>query len=167
MVQTFRFDFGTGASPVESGYTEVHHATAYAAATGYGWSDTTGLDSRDRGAPDDLKRDFVFDDVDHTFQVDVTNGDYKVTVIMGDNDFQHDNQDVYAEGILVIEGLDNAVGEFIERVFYITVADGQLNLLFHDDGGIDVNWGINSVVIEELGTPAISHVQHKTRGKSS
>jgi hypothetical protein len=54
-----RFDFGTSTSPVASGYTQVSPVTSYSVLTGYGWSSTAGLDSRDRGTPDDLKRDFV------------------------------------------------------------------------------------------------------------
>ena len=44
-------DFGTATSPVASGYTRVPVAK-YAAATGFGWVTTSGIDSRDRGASD-------------------------------------------------------------------------------------------------------------------
>ena len=53
------FDFGTSTSPVASNYVRVTEATAFSAG-GYGWTDTSGLELRDRSSlADDLKRDFV------------------------------------------------------------------------------------------------------------
>ena len=57
---------------------------------GYGWSSTAGLQSRDRTAPADLTRDFVLSSTEHTFNVDLANGDYKVTVTIGDQAYLHD-----------------------------------------------------------------------------
>jgi len=117
---------------------------------GYGWSSTFGLDSRDRGAPDDLRRDFVFSSADNTFIVDLANGDYQITIVMGDQNFMHDSIDVYAEDTLKINDLSTAAGSFQQTTFYTTITDGQLNLGFHDDGGTDSNWVINAIVIEPV-----------------
>jgi len=117
---------------------------------GYGWDSTVGLGSRDRGAPDDLRRDFVFYTLDRTFKVDLPNGEYNVTLVIGDYSYTHDLMDVYAEGVLEVNDLTVAVGTFSELVFTVTVSDGQLNLGFHDDGGIDVNWVINAITLEPV-----------------
>ena len=146
------FDFGTPASPVEVGYTQVSTSTVYSASVGYGWSSTAGLNARDRGAPDNLRRDFVFSSTDHTFNVDLANGDYQVTITIGDQDFIHDMIDVYAENNLVINDLTAAAGTFQEVTFAATVTDGQLNLRILDDGGTDSNWVITTLTIQP-GTP--------------
>jgi fibronectin type 3 domain-containing protein len=146
------FDFGTGSSPVESGYVQVTESTAYSAVSGFGWDGTAGLGSRDRGAPDNLQRDLVFSGTDHTFNVDLANGQYKVTLTIGDNSYTHDLIDVYAEGVLQVNHLTVNAGTFSTQVFTVTVADGQLSIRFHDAGGSDANWVINAIKIEQAPT---------------
>jgi fibronectin type 3 domain-containing protein len=142
------FDFGTSGSSVQAGYTQVVSSTAYSALTGYGWSSTVGLDSRDRGSPDSLRCDFVFSSTEHTFNVDLANGDtYLVTVVIGDQSFMHDKIDVYAEGKLVINDLTALPGSFQEVTFAVIVTDQQLNLRFVDDGGADANWVISALTV--------------------
>ena len=108
------FDFGTVGSPVESGYTQVTESTVYSVGSGYGWASTSGLASRDRAAPNALNRDFVFSSAEKTFNVDLANGDYTVTITLGDQSFAHDNIDVYAEGALVGNDITVAAGAFQE-----------------------------------------------------
>jgi fibronectin type 3 domain-containing protein len=143
------FDFGTAGSPVQAGYTQVTESTLYSASSGYGWANTTGLASRDRGSPDDLRRDFVFGSAEHTFNVDLANGDtYLVTVVIGDQSYMHDKINVYAEGKLVINDLTASAGSFQEVTFAVTVTDQQLNLRFVDGGGADANWVISALTIQ-------------------
>ena len=142
------FDFGMLGSPVESGYAQVSTSSAYSAATGYGWSSTVGLDSRDRGSPDDLRRDFVFGSAERAFNVDLANGDYLVTVIIGDQAFRHDNIDVYAEDNLVIDDLTAVAGSFQEVSVRVSVVDAQLNLRISDDGGVDPYWVLTALTVE-------------------
>jgi|GEM_PF-2791175 len=143
-----QFDFGTYTSPVEPGYVKVNESTGYSAVSGYGWDSTTGLASRDRGGPDDLRRDLVQSTSDHTFNVDLANGNYKVTLTIGDQSYMHDLIDVFAEGVLQVNHLTVNAGTFSPQVFTVTVSDGQLNLKFHDAGGSDGNWVINAITIQ-------------------
>ncbi len=147
------FDFGTSGSPVESGYTQVTESTLYSSGLGYGWSVTSGLASRDRGAPDDLRRDLIQGMTEHTFSVDLANGDYGVTVTIGDQIYTQDNTDVYAEDILKIDDLTVTAGTFQEISFYTTISDGQLNLRILDDGGTIPYWTINAVTIQPGSPP--------------
>jgi hypothetical protein len=55
--------------------------------------------------------------------------------------------DIYAEDTLVVDDLTAAYGTFQEETFWVTVSDGQLNLLIYDDGGTDLNWVINALTI--------------------
>jgi len=149
------FDFGSDASPVEADYDKVTETTLYSTSTGYGWTSTSGLTSRDRGAPDDLRRDLIQCADEHTFAVDLANGDYMITLVVGDQSYMHDQIDVYAEDTLKVDGLTVATGEFQEVTFYTTVTDGQLNLRISDDGGVDANWVINALTIELVTTVSI------------
>jgi hypothetical protein len=83
-----KFDFGTASSPVQSGYTRVSPATLYTPATGYGWG-KPGADSRDRlsgsgGSDELLERDFCLVNAGNAFYVDIPNGKYRLTFIVGD-----------------------------------------------------------------------------------
>jgi len=141
------FDFGSSGSPVETDYTQVTPSTQYTALQGYGWTATGGLMSRDRTTPDDLRCDFVFSSTDHTFSVDLANGDYEVTIIVGDQNYGHDLIDVYAEDTLKINDLITTAGTFQEQTFWVTIADGQLNITIHDDGGAGIFWVLNAITI--------------------
>jgi hypothetical protein len=143
-----QFDFGTASSPVASGYVQVTESTVYSGALGYGWDTTAGLESRDRGAPDDLRRDFVCSATDHTFNVDLANGQYKVTLIIGDQSYAHDLIDVYAENVLQVNSLTVAKGNFSTQVLTVTVSDGQLN----------IKLSISAVMMGKLGfcSPALT-----------
>ena len=134
-----------------TGYTRVSGDTLYSGGGGYGWDDPqfAGND-RDRGAPDDLRRDMNQHSIDKIFSIDLSNDVYRVGIIMGDNSYAHDDMDVYAEGALVLGGISNGIGEFKENAFYITVLDGKLDITMHDDGGGDPNWVINALTIERV-----------------
>jgi fibronectin type 3 domain-containing protein len=107
-----KFDFGTSTSPVAAGYTQVTENTTYSSG-GFGWVGPIALESRDRSAPDDLKRDFNMSSSHaDTFRDDVPNGTYAVTVTMGDQTTGHDMMVVKANGATV---LGSVHGQLIQR----------------------------------------------------
>jgi fibronectin type 3 domain-containing protein len=144
------FDFGTTGSPVETDYTQVTETTLYSSTQGYGWTSTSGLSSRDRGTPNNLNRDLVQSTTEHSFNIDLENGDYTVTITIGDQDYAHDNIDVYVEDVLEADNVNSAAGTFQQGTKVITVSDGQLNLRILDDGGTDLNWVLNAITIEPV-----------------
>lgn len=144
------FDFGAVDSLVEAGYTQVTETTLYSSSIGYGWTSTAGLSSRDRGAPDDLRRDLVQSTAEHAFSADLANGNYQVTVVIGDQSYLHDLIDIYAEGVLRIDDMTTFADAFQQAAFPVTVADQQLNLRILDGGGSDGNWVINSLTIQPV-----------------
>ena len=148
------YDFGTGSSPVASGYNRVTESTAYAAG-GFGWTDRTTLKSRDRsGISDDVRRDFVLSSsAARTFKVDVPNGTYTVTVVMGDKDFAHDNMVVKANGTTVLGDVDTAANNYASNAFSVTASSGSISLEFSDAGGADPTWVVNSVTISTVSPP--------------
>lgn len=138
-----QFDFGTATSSVQEGYTKVSSDTAYSAETGYGFADISKVTSQDRATSDSLKSDFI-STTETSFNVDLPNGDYLVTVIAGDNE-ETTNVGIKAENIQKVQNAAVLKGEFIEREFEIALIDGQLNFEF-----TGTNPKVNGMTIEKL-----------------
>jgi hypothetical protein len=143
---TYKLDFGTASSPLETGYTRVTETNIFSSG-GFGWVDNSGLSSRDRSAPNALRQDFVLNDTSSAriFRMAIANGTYNVTVVMGDNDYAHDNMVVKANGTTVLADVDSTAGAFASNVFSVTVSDGLLSLEFSDAGGTDPTWVVNAI----------------------
>ncbi|WP_179599757.1 OmpL47-type beta-barrel domain-containing protein [Neobacillus driksii] len=138
-----KFDFGTPTGSVQDGYTKVSSDTAYSAETGYGFADISKVTSQDRSTSDSLKSDFITTK-ETSFNVDLPNGDYLVTIIAGDND-DTTNVGVKAENIQKVQDASVLKGEFITREFEIALIDGQLNFEF-----TGTNPKVNAMTIEKL-----------------
>lgn len=134
----YRFDFGTTGSPLEADYTRVTNLTAYSISSGFGFSDTSAVITRDRNTSDNIRRDFCLaasTSVPITFNVDVPNGYYRVKVISGDSTAGN-NTGLSLEGG-VVQSLVSTAGSFAEPTYIVHVADGQLNLILSKDGRIN------------------------------
>ena len=124
----YKFDFGAG--PVVAGYTQILPTTAYSAARGYGFASTANLVSVDRGRPDALLRDFITSSKPFTFNTDLPNGNYNVTVILGDEAGTSATTIKAEFGRIVLNKVTTATGHFTQQTFTVNVADEQLNLQF-------------------------------------
>ena len=144
-----KFDFGTGASLLQAGYTRVAAGTCYAAAQGFGWQ-SGSIAERDRTTGSPLRKDLNFTALG-VFAVDLLNGTYLATLTMGDAGGAHDQMGVSLEGTQV-DSVGTAAGEFTVRTYRVVVADGQLNLQLKDLGGKDANAVINA--LELVAVPA-------------
>lgn len=146
--QKYDFNLGTG-SPTASGYTTCNGTTIYSVALGYGWN-TTGADSRDRGAPTDLLRDFnwygVGNDREFVSEVDEA-GYYSLTFYLGDQSSSWGNMDIYVEGSLILSTLNSTSGVFLTRTVNVTVNDGYLNVLCAAQTG--GTWRINGLDVDK------------------
>nr|WP_275580724.1 hypothetical protein [Aquibacillus albus] len=130
---SFLFDFGSGSSPVAEGYTQVTNATKYNSERGYGISKDE-IAYRDRGNPDDMRRDFIIDG-DFSFLVDVPNGEYYVNIIAGDDI-------AFNRTGIAIEGEDkgsisSGAGNYAEYTEVVAVNDGQLTIDLSENGRIN------------------------------
>ncbi|QYR22021.1 GDSL family lipase [Paenibacillus sp. sptzw28] len=139
--KVYQFDFGPG--QVEPGYTKVLDNTQYSIGSRFGFADTTKAASEDRGAPDNLRRDFVMPG-GTSFDVDLPIGDYQVTLIAGDQT-EANLMDVTAEGITKARAVSSAAGQFASVSFKIAIIDGQLNLTL-----AGANARINALVLTKL-----------------
>jgi alpha-glucuronidase len=77
-------DAGTSTSPTFAGYERLEPSSSWDAARGYGWVSGTPQ-SRDRGAPDALRRDFCNGPTPATLRVAVPPGSHDTYLLVGDN----------------------------------------------------------------------------------
>lgn len=149
----WHFDFGTATSAVASGYTSVPVLT-YNPASGYGWQSATGITAIDRGTSDPLTRDF-HQAHDGTFQADVTNGTYEVTVRLGDAGANRTGVDLSAEGAPLALTPSTASGEAISAKLLVQVADGWLDLQFNSTGTAGSQFALTGLDIVPADTSAL------------
>ncbi|GIG56963.1 hypothetical protein Lfu02_13350 [Longispora fulva] len=123
---TLALDAGTDTSPVTAGYRRLGPSTAYTTTLGYGWTGPAPQ-SRDRTAPDDLRRDFATDTAPRTLRVTLPAGSHTVYLLVGDNQYAADRMTV-AEGggTLVDTGAALPIGTF--RWYSTTLAGGTHDL---------------------------------------
>lgn len=90
-------DAGTSSSPLLPTYRRLSPSDGWDAATGYGWVGSPPQ-SRDRGGPDDLRRDIVTDTAPRTLRLAVPAGTHNVYLLVGDHGFPSDAMTVSSEG---------------------------------------------------------------------
>jgi fibronectin type 3 domain-containing protein len=145
-----KFDFGSETSPVADDYLQVTNTMIYDEERGYGLSKAVA--ERDRGGPDDVRRDFVINS-DYAFRVDLSNGDYFVRIIAGDDI-------AFNRSGFTIEGVDqgnitSSSGNYAELTAMTTVSDGQLNIDIRENGRIN---GLEIVPISNISSLAVDNV---------
>ncbi len=137
----YHFDLGGGGTA--SGYTGVSASDGYNASRGYGFADTTkvkNVSSSGSGALSDAVQ-FTDTAVSNTFNVDLPNGLYRVSVTLGNTT----RTSVAAEGVLQII---NMTGNNATDSILIPITDGQLNIMAtngkagyaHTISAIDIEW---------------------------
>lgn len=140
-----RFDFGTADSPLADGFVRVTEKTVYTKARGYGWHEGDEVACRDRERGDALRRDLCFAQWAE-FMVDVPDGEYDVTVLIGDEGAAHEEMGVLLQGRRVAS-LTTAAGEVLERTYRVAVIGGRLSVVIDDLGGEDVNAAIAALTV--------------------
>ncbi|TYP73942.1 rhamnogalacturonan acetylesterase [Paenibacillus methanolicus] len=121
------FDFGIGEP--ESGYIKVDASAAYAPATGWGFEHADGVSARDRYEGGPLCRDFCIP-YEAAFRVDLANGTYVVSFVMGDALHETSTTVKYGMGRVLFRQARAAAGEFARVSAAVKVEDGVLRLAF-------------------------------------
>jgi lysophospholipase L1-like esterase len=124
--QSYKFDFGAGAAA--EGYTAVRSDMTYSRERGFGFEPGAILQDVDRGGADALKGDFVTTSSPlFKFSVAVPEGNYRVTVILGDAK-EASLTTVRAETRrLMLERVRTAAGQFETRSFVVNVRHAKLS----------------------------------------
>jgi lysophospholipase L1-like esterase len=129
---SFKFDFGPG--KVASGYTQVLPTMIYSKETGFGFETNASIVGVDRGRRNAVQSGFCTSDRPFYFSVAVPEGNYKVTVTLGDAQGASTNTIKAELRRLMLEKIVTPRGKFITRTFTVNVrtpqipGDGQVKL---------------------------------------
>jgi lysophospholipase L1-like esterase len=140
----YRFDFGNG--PVEDGFIGVGATDAYNPEARYGFNTPehmVNVPAKGAGAGSDAVRFLEFGTKSaNTFNVDLKEGLYKVSVTLGDTS----RASIAAEGVFQEM---NLTGNGATASFEIPVTDGQLNLLV-TEGKVGTAFTLSALEIEKV-----------------
>ncbi len=122
---TWKFDFGPG--KVAKGYLQVLANTIYSKELGYGFEPGGKVTCLDRSGKDALRSDFCASNQPFYFSVALPEGNYDVTVTLGDAQ-EETTTTVKAElRRLMLERVQTARGKFVTRTFTVNVRTPQIN----------------------------------------
>ncbi|MBJ6108013.1 rhamnogalacturonan acetylesterase [Hymenobacter sp. BT523] len=122
---TFKFDFGPGKAA--AGYQQVLPTAAYSEAAGYGFDFGTTVTGVDRGGKDALKGDFVTSKQPFYFSVKLPEGNYTVTVTLGDAKGPSSTFLKAESRRLLLETTATKPGQFTTQTFTLNVKSRRIN----------------------------------------
>jgi lysophospholipase L1-like esterase len=122
---TFKFDFGPGKTA--TGYQQVPPTAAYSDATGYGFDFGTTVTGVDRGGKDALKSDFVTSKQPFYFSVKLPEGNYTVTVTLGDTKGPASTFLKAESRRLLLETTATKPGQLLTQTFTLNVKSRRIN----------------------------------------
>jgi lysophospholipase L1-like esterase len=120
----FRFDFGPGRAA--AGYQPVLPTASYTKEAGYGFDFGTTVTGVDRGGKDALKADFVTSAQPFYFSVNVPEGNYNVTVTLGDLKGTSSNFIKAESRRLLLETTATRPGQFVTQTWTINVKNRRI-----------------------------------------
>jgi lysophospholipase L1-like esterase len=120
----WKFSFGPG-KPV-AGYTQVLPATIYSPETGFGFDLGSVVAGVDRGADDAEHAHFVTSDRPFFFSVKLPEGNYNVTVTLGDAAGESVTTVKAESRRLMLEKVVTAPGKFETRTFTVNVRNARI-----------------------------------------
>ncbi len=121
----FKFDFGSG--KVEQGYTQVLPTTGYSEELGYGFEPGAHVKAIDRGDDDALKSDFCTSDKPFYFSVKLPEGNYKVTVTLGDQAGESTTTIKAELRRLMLEKVQTVAGKFETRTIMVNIRTPKIS----------------------------------------
>jgi len=145
----FLFDVGPAHAPLFDGYLPLT-AGASSRLNPYGWVTSAGIQSRDRGSATGnfLNRDLLFSPNPSTFEQTVENGNWYALITFGDV-FYHDNMAIDVEGERKLDGISTQAGEYRNEFVSARVRDGKFTMTFIDESGVDPNWTITRIILQD------------------
>ncbi|RZK51002.1 MAG: rhamnogalacturonan acetylesterase, partial [Pedobacter sp.] len=115
----YKFAFGSGKKA--KGYTKVLPSDAYSAAKGYGFDFDSKVVEGDRGGKDKVKGDLIKSDKPFYFSVAVPEGNYKITVTIGDSKESSESTVKAESRRLMLENVKTAAGKYVTKTFIVNV----------------------------------------------
>ena len=119
-----RFSFGPG--KLETGFIQVLPDTHYSRELGYGFIGAAKITGMDRGGTDPQHSHFCTSDTPFFFTANVPEGNYNVTVTLGDRDGESTTTVKAEARRLMLERVHTAAGEIVSRTFTVNVRRSRL-----------------------------------------
>lgn len=120
----FKFNFGSG--KVEPGWTQVLPTNIYSTELGYGFEPSVSVTAMDRGGDDALRGDFCTSDRPFLFSVKLPEGNYSVTITLGDAAGESDTTVKAELRRLMLESVKTGRGKFETRTFTVNIRTAQI-----------------------------------------
>jgi lysophospholipase L1-like esterase len=121
---SFKFDFGSG--KVAPGYVQVLPTAVYSRESGFGFDLGSTVTAVDRGGKDLLRGDFCTSEKPFFFSVALPEGNYDVSVTLGDLAGESTTTVQAESRRLMLENVHTATGEFVTRTFTVNVRTPRL-----------------------------------------
>ncbi len=121
---SWKFDFGPGS--VARGYQQVTAQNIYSRESGYGFEPGAQITCLDRGGKDPLRSDFCTSDQPFYFSVALPEGNYNVTVALGDAAGESATTVKAELRRLMIEKVETRRGRFQTRTFTVNVRTSRI-----------------------------------------
>jgi lysophospholipase L1-like esterase len=122
---SFKFEFGSG--KVQPGYTAITSSSAFTDAVGYGFDFKSTVQSVDRGGKAPLKSSFITSGKPFFFSVNVPEGNYKVTVTLGDAKDKTETTVKAESRRLMLEKVVTKPGEFVTKTFIVNIRKPEIS----------------------------------------
>ncbi len=123
-----QFNFGPRGENASAGFIN-DFGGRYDPLVGHGWKESIANNSRRRGERNETICDtFLFTRDVARWECDLPDGNWQVTVCVGDSAHDQPGQRVTVEGSSVIDNVDTAAGRFCERTVVVSVSDGRLTV---------------------------------------
>ena len=123
--RTWKFDFGPGI--LAPGYERVMPENIYSRESGYGFEPGFQVLCINRGGKDLLRNDFCTSDKPFYFSVALPEGNYNVTVTLGDADAKSITTVKAELRRLMLEEISSTKGRFVTRTFTVNLRTPQIN----------------------------------------
>jgi lysophospholipase L1-like esterase len=135
LMPALRFDFGSG--PAAPGYTKVLPDMVYTADRGFGFEPGATLTAVNRGGGDLLLGDFITSDRPFFFSARVpAEGNYRVTVTLGDLAGESSNTIKAELRRLMVENVHTAAGHFSTQTFIVNTRTPKIPAIGNIAAGV-------------------------------
>ena len=121
---TWKYSFGAG--PVPPGYVAVLPSAAYTPENGFGFDFGSAVTGVDRGGADRLHGHFVTSDRPFFFSIRLPEGNYTVTVTLGDAAGESVTTVKAESRRLMLEKVVTAPSQFATRAFTVNIRDSRV-----------------------------------------
>ncbi|MCR9115503.1 MAG: FAD-dependent oxidoreductase [bacterium] len=121
------YDFGGPNRKLDEGAI-ADQGAPFNADRGFGWSHDMQKNHRKRNRMNGPRDTFLFTRDSDSWSCSLENGDYQVTVCVGDSDHEQLVQRVLVNDETVINDINTAAGEFREATTAVSVRNGRLNV---------------------------------------